>query len=149
MWCWHFSDNWMKHYLFQKFLNICMICGSGDYAGYDRFVSVSCETFGLKFVVKIFICLVTSCEVVMYDHRLSFCVGGCWEGWLSLSLRSGRKRQCNTDSLSWDPVSWCGYWWFLLHFMGDVDSEVLAFLYGVNVVEVLIPSQSLRMTSRV
>jgi hypothetical protein len=31
--------------------------------------------------------------------------------------------------------------------MGDVDSEVLAFLYGVNVVEVLTPSQSLRMIS--
>jgi hypothetical protein len=39
--------------------------------------------------------------------------------------------------------------WFLLCFMGDVDSEVLAFLYGVNVVEVLTPSQSLRITSRV
>jgi hypothetical protein len=34
-------------------------------------------------------------------------------------------------------------------FMGDVDSEVLAFLYGVNVVEVLTPLQSLRMTLRV
>jgi hypothetical protein len=33
--------------------------------------------------------------------------------------------------------------------MGDVDREVLTFLYGVNVVEVLTPSQSLRMTSRV
>jgi len=50
----------MEHYLFQEFLNVCKIFGSGDYAGYDRFVSVSCETFGLKFIVKIFICLVTS-----------------------------------------------------------------------------------------
>jgi len=33
--------------------------------------------------------------------------------------------------------------------MGDVFREVLAFLYGVNVVEVLTPSQNLRMTSRV
>jgi hypothetical protein len=38
---------------------------------------------------------------------------------------------------------------FFCIFMGDVDSEVLAFLYGVNVVEVLTPSQSLRMTLRV
>lgn len=34
---------------------------------------------------------------------------------------------------------------FFCIFMGDVDSEVLAFLYGVNVVEVLTPSQSLRI----
>jgi len=50
----------MERYLFKKFLNVCMIFRSGDCAGYDRFVSVSCENFGLKFVVKIFICLVTS-----------------------------------------------------------------------------------------
>jgi hypothetical protein len=33
--------------------------------------------------------------------------------------------------------------------MGDVDSEVLAFPCGVDVVKVLTPSWSLRMTSRV